>query len=216
MRRPGSSDGWPWWWALVALVIIYIYAHYAFASLVAHVTAMFPAFFAAVVGFGAPPLAGRRGVRGLFESERRDDPLWNGAGADRVRVRLSDAGTVVAHRIRHVAGAPGDLAADWLSSGGRRSACGDGAEQSMTTYRVAVIPGDGIGTEVTPAAIRTLEAAAERFGFRFEWEHFPWGSEHYLRARADDAGGRARSPAPVRRRSSSARSAIPACRTTSR
>ena len=42
--------------------------------------------------------------------------------------------------------------------------------ESMTTYRVAVIPGDGIGHEVTPAAIRTLEAAAERFGFRFEWE----------------------------------------------
>jgi len=50
----------------------------------------------------------------------------------------------------------------------------------MTTYRVAVIAGDGIGTEVTPAAIRTLEAAAERFAFRFEWEHFPWGSEHYF------------------------------------
>jgi divalent anion:Na+ symporter, DASS family len=48
--------GWPWWWALVALLIVYIYAHYAYASLVAHVTAMFPAFFAAVVGFGAPPL----------------------------------------------------------------------------------------------------------------------------------------------------------------
>ena len=49
-------QGWPWWWALVGLLIIYVYAHYAFASLVAHVTAMFPAFFAAVVGFGAPPL----------------------------------------------------------------------------------------------------------------------------------------------------------------
>ena len=48
--------GWPWWWALIALLIIYLYSHYAFASLVAHVTAMFPAFFAAVVGFGAPPL----------------------------------------------------------------------------------------------------------------------------------------------------------------
>jgi DASS family divalent anion:Na+ symporter len=52
----GLVQGWPWFWALVALLIVYIYAHYAFASLVAHVTAMFPAFFAAVVGFGAPPL----------------------------------------------------------------------------------------------------------------------------------------------------------------
>ena len=49
-------SGWPWWWALVALIVIYVYAHYAFASLVAHVTAMFPAFFAVAVGLGAPPL----------------------------------------------------------------------------------------------------------------------------------------------------------------
>ena len=50
----------------------------------------------------------------------------------------------------------------------------------MKTYRIAVIPGDGIGREVVPAAIRALEAAASRFGFRFEWQSFPWGSEHYL------------------------------------
>src|SRR4026209_2276781 len=50
----------------------------------------------------------------------------------------------------------------------------------MATYRVAVIPGDGIGHEVIPAAIRVLEAAGTRAGFGFEWEHFPWGSAHYL------------------------------------
>jgi len=48
--------GWEWWWALVTLLIIYLYAHYAFASLVAHVTAMFPAFLAAAIGLGAPPV----------------------------------------------------------------------------------------------------------------------------------------------------------------
>jgi divalent anion:Na+ symporter, DASS family len=53
----GLVHGWPWWWALLALAIIYLYAHYAFASLVAHVTALFPAFFTAAIGFGAPPLA---------------------------------------------------------------------------------------------------------------------------------------------------------------
>jgi DASS family divalent anion:Na+ symporter len=52
----GLVQGWPWWWALVTLLVIYVYAHYAFASLVAHVTALFPAFFAVVVAFGAPPL----------------------------------------------------------------------------------------------------------------------------------------------------------------
>jgi tartrate dehydrogenase/decarboxylase / D-malate dehydrogenase len=50
----------------------------------------------------------------------------------------------------------------------------------MQTYRVAVIPGDGIGNEVVPAAIKVLEAAAARFHFAFAWESFPWGSEHYL------------------------------------
>jgi DASS family divalent anion:Na+ symporter len=52
----GAVDGWPWIWALVLLLAVYLYAHYAFASLVAHVTAMFPAFFATAVALGAPPL----------------------------------------------------------------------------------------------------------------------------------------------------------------
>jgi tartrate dehydrogenase/decarboxylase/D-malate dehydrogenase len=47
-------------------------------------------------------------------------------------------------------------------------------------YRVAVIPGDGIGHEVIPAAIRVLEGAGQRGGFQFEWEYLPWGSEHYF------------------------------------
>ena len=48
------------------------------------------------------------------------------------------------------------------------------------TYRIAVIAGDGIGQEVTPAAISVLDAAASHGGFRFEWQHFPWGSQHYF------------------------------------
>src|SRR5262249_28176584 len=59
--------GWSWWWALAALVIIYMYAHYAFASLVAHVTAMFPAFFAVAIGLGAPPLVAALAF-GVFSS----------------------------------------------------------------------------------------------------------------------------------------------------
>src|SRR5436190_13762439 len=50
----------------------------------------------------------------------------------------------------------------------------------MRTYRIAVIPGDGIGQEVVPAAIRALDAAAVRFGFAVEWQSFPWGSDHYF------------------------------------
>ncbi|MGP6157438.1 MAG: tartrate dehydrogenase [Vulcanimicrobiaceae bacterium] len=50
----------------------------------------------------------------------------------------------------------------------------------MKSYRIATIPGDGIGKEVVPEGIRVLDAAAQRFGLRFEWEHFPWSCEHYL------------------------------------
>jgi tartrate dehydrogenase/decarboxylase/D-malate dehydrogenase len=49
----------------------------------------------------------------------------------------------------------------------------------MTTHRIAVIPGDGIGQEVIPAGIRVLDAAARRFQFGLEWTMFPWGSGYY-------------------------------------
>jgi 3-isopropylmalate dehydrogenase len=39
----------------------------------------------------------------------------------------------------------------------------------MTTYRVAVLPGDGIGPEVTGEAVRVLEAVGKRSGFGFEF-----------------------------------------------
>jgi DASS family divalent anion:Na+ symporter len=52
----GLVGGWPWWLALIVLLVVYLYAHYAFASMAAHVTAMFPAFFAVAIGLGAPPL----------------------------------------------------------------------------------------------------------------------------------------------------------------
>ena len=36
-------------------------------------------------------------------------------------------------------------------------------------HRIAMIPGDGIGKEVVPAAARVLDAAGQRFGFELEW-----------------------------------------------
>ena len=50
----------------------------------------------------------------------------------------------------------------------------------MKTYRIACIPGDGIGKEVIPAGERVLAALAAADGsFRFDFEHFPWGGDHY-------------------------------------
>ena len=51
----------------------------------------------------------------------------------------------------------------------------------MTTYRIAVIAGDGIGQEVIPAGIDVLKTAASHGGFHCELTEFPWGSEFYLR-----------------------------------
>src|SRR5271157_5100181 len=50
----------------------------------------------------------------------------------------------------------------------------------MRRYRIAVIPGDGVGKEVIPAGLEVLEAVARREG-GFEWtfDRFDWGSDHY-------------------------------------
>jgi tartrate dehydrogenase/decarboxylase/D-malate dehydrogenase len=49
------------------------------------------------------------------------------------------------------------------------------------TYRIAVIPGDGIGNEVVPEGQRVLEKAARRFGFRLEWTHFDWSCARFAK-----------------------------------
>jgi tartrate dehydrogenase/decarboxylase / D-malate dehydrogenase len=49
----------------------------------------------------------------------------------------------------------------------------------MKTYTIAVIPGDGIGREVMPAALNVLETAAAKFGFATRFQHFDWSCETY-------------------------------------
>jgi tartrate dehydrogenase/decarboxylase/D-malate dehydrogenase len=50
----------------------------------------------------------------------------------------------------------------------------------MRTYRIAIVPGDGIGKEVIPAGRKVLEAVA-RAGdaFQFEFESLDWGSDYF-------------------------------------
>ena len=48
-------------------------------------------------------------------------------------------------------------------------------------YRIAVIPGDGIGKETVPEGLRVLEAAGRRFGVAFEWDELPWSCDYYAR-----------------------------------
>ncbi|HWL46982.1 MAG TPA: tartrate dehydrogenase [Sphingomonadaceae bacterium] len=47
------------------------------------------------------------------------------------------------------------------------------------TYRIAVIPGDGIGHEVMPEGVRALEAASAAFGFGLAFSTFDWSCETY-------------------------------------
>lgn len=49
-----------------------------------------------------------------------------------------------------------------------------------TTLKIALIPGDGIGTEVIPEGVRVLEAAGRKHGIGFAWEEFDWSCERYL------------------------------------
>src|SRR6202171_2129787 len=51
----------------------------------------------------------------------------------------------------------------------------------MKTFNIAVIAGDGIGKEVVPEGMRTLEAAGRRFGFQMHWHAFDWSCETYVK-----------------------------------
>ncbi|HUL72944.1 MAG TPA: 3-isopropylmalate dehydrogenase [Vicinamibacterales bacterium] len=46
--------------------------------------------------------------------------------------------------------------------------------------RIAVLPGDGIGKEVTAEAVKVLKAVCDVAGRRIELETLPWGADHYL------------------------------------
>ncbi|MFN2494005.1 MAG: DASS family sodium-coupled anion symporter, partial [Pyrinomonadaceae bacterium] len=49
------TTGWSWWLALGVLLLIYFYAHYGFASITAHATAMYTPFLIVILAAGAPP-----------------------------------------------------------------------------------------------------------------------------------------------------------------
>ena len=51
----------------------------------------------------------------------------------------------------------------------------------MTTFTIAVIAGDGVGTEVIPQGKRVLEQIGRRHRVNFAFQDFDWGAEHYFR-----------------------------------
>src|SRR5215469_12498044 len=54
-------------------------------------------------------------------------------------------------------------------------------QETLKSYKIAVIEGDGIGPEVVPEGIRVLEAAARRFDISLSWQHFDWCCQTYLK-----------------------------------
>ena len=48
-------------------------------------------------------------------------------------------------------------------------------------YRIALIPGDGIGKEVVPEGVRGLEALAAQYDFQVEFTEFPYSCDYYLK-----------------------------------
>jgi tartrate dehydrogenase/decarboxylase / D-malate dehydrogenase len=51
----------------------------------------------------------------------------------------------------------------------------------MKTFTIAVIAGDGVGTEVIPQTKRVLEHTAQRHQVSFAFQDFDWGAEHFFR-----------------------------------
>lgn len=49
----------------------------------------------------------------------------------------------------------------------------------MKTYKIAVVPGDGIGNEIVPASLSVLHEAAQKHSFLLDTKQFAWGAGYY-------------------------------------
>ena len=56
------------------------------------------------------------------------------------------------------------------------------------SHKIAVVAGDGIGPEVTAAALKVLESVAGRFGIAYETVEYPFGTDHWLATGGTDGG----------------------------
>ncbi len=74
---------------------------------------------------------------------------------------------------------------------GRGGTIGDGGPSAVcsiswpkdvpvTTYRIATVPGDGIGKEVVPEGLKVLEAAGRQFGFSLDCTEFDWSCQRFM------------------------------------
>jgi len=83
----GFTSGWAWFAALAVLLLVYFYAHYGFASITAHATAMYTPFLVVILAAGAPPLVAvlllaycSNLMAGLTHYGTTPAPIYFGAG----------------------------------------------------------------------------------------------------------------------------------------
>ncbi|MCD6419888.1 MAG: isocitrate/isopropylmalate dehydrogenase family protein [Synergistetes bacterium] len=51
----------------------------------------------------------------------------------------------------------------------------------MKEYKIALIPGDGVGPEIIAEGRKVVESAGERYGFKVQWVYYPFGADRYLK-----------------------------------
>jgi len=113
-----------WIAALPALLVAYLYLHYGFASMTAHVTALYPGFLAAALAAGAPPLLAAFGSPIIPTSTRASPTTAPGrSGVLRRGVRVP--GNLVAGRVPGFAARPASSGSEEGCSGGSCSAGGE-------------------------------------------------------------------------------------------
>ncbi|MDA0656732.1 MAG: isocitrate/isopropylmalate family dehydrogenase, partial [Proteobacteria bacterium] len=54
-------------------------------------------------------------------------------------------------------------------------------QQNTVTYKIANVPGDGIGKEVVPEGLRVLDKVSSKFGIDFEFFDYDWSCETYAK-----------------------------------
>ncbi|MDA1280875.1 MAG: isocitrate/isopropylmalate family dehydrogenase, partial [Chloroflexi bacterium] len=50
----------------------------------------------------------------------------------------------------------------------------------MTTHRIAIVKGDGIGVDVVNEGMKVLDAVAPKYGITWDYTEFPWSSDYYF------------------------------------
>ena len=126
--------------------------------------------FITAITEAAPARPGRPGERPVPAVDLRR------VGADPAGLRRAGLGHPVL-----VGGLGGRGDAERRVGADRGGATGKELSRMTDTHRICVIPGDGVGTEVVPQALRVLDAtAAAACGFGLEFDQRPWGSAYYL------------------------------------